>query len=181
MKFYTYAHIRNDTGLIFYIGKGSGRRAWKTDSRSKHWHNIVDKHGHRVEILARWCAEADAFAHERLLIDVFKSLGHQLINLTNGGEGSSGLARGAEFSAALSQRKRGNTNMLGKTHTDDARQRISESNKGKKRSAETRAKVSASKIGNVPWNTGKPWSDDAKAKMSAAAKARWAKAKSAVV
>jgi hypothetical protein len=26
--FYVYAHIRSDTGTVFYIGKGSQKRAW---------------------------------------------------------------------------------------------------------------------------------------------------------
>ena len=180
MSFYTYAHIRNDTGLIFYIGKGSGRRAWKTDSRSKHWQNIASKHGYRVEILARWCDESDAFAHERLLIDVFKSLGHQLVNLTDGGEGASGLVRGAEFSAALSQRKRGNTNMLGKQHSHETRALMSQSQKGRVITDDHKAKISASKKGNQA-ALGYKHTELARQRMSASAKARWAKQKSAVI
>lgn len=41
-KHYIYAHL-DDRGEIFYIGKGSGRRAWST-KRQSIWHRYVDKH-----------------------------------------------------------------------------------------------------------------------------------------
>ena len=40
---YIYAHV-DDRGEIFYIGKGSGRRAWSTERRHSLWHRYVDKH-----------------------------------------------------------------------------------------------------------------------------------------
>jgi len=39
---YVYAHT-DDSGNYFYIGKGTGRRAWSTD-RHPLWHRYVDKH-----------------------------------------------------------------------------------------------------------------------------------------
>ncbi|RAZ47421.1 hypothetical protein DP175_03995 [Polynucleobacter paneuropaeus] len=55
MDFYTYAHKKPD-GSIFYIGQGSTKykRAYSTKGRNKHWHNVVNKHGYEVEILAYW-------------------------------------------------------------------------------------------------------------------------------
>lgn len=41
-KYYLYRHIRLDTGNVFYVGIGTGRRAWKKENRNKHWHNIVN-------------------------------------------------------------------------------------------------------------------------------------------
>lgn len=88
--FYTYAHTKPD-GTIFYIGKGYGRRAWKTYGRNKHWKAIVEKYKNfNVKILANWKTEKEAFQHEILLIDCFKQLNYSLANKTNGGEGSSG-------------------------------------------------------------------------------------------
>lgn len=89
--FYTYLHRRNDTGAVFYIGKGSGRRARSSSSRSRHWRAIVARHGYTTEICAEWPDEAQAFAHEVFLISVFLDMGHTIINHTAGGEGVSGL------------------------------------------------------------------------------------------
>lgn len=88
--FYTYAHTKPD-GSIFYIGKGSKRRAWKTHRRNNHWKSVVEKHGNfGVEILANWKTEEEAFDHEMFLINCFKEMGHLLTNKTDGGEGASG-------------------------------------------------------------------------------------------
>jgi hypothetical protein len=84
--FYTYAHTRNDTNKIFYIGKGVNNRAWVTHGRNKHWNHIVKKHGHTVKILAEWKTEKEALDHEILLISCFKDLGYLLVNMTDGGD-----------------------------------------------------------------------------------------------
>jgi len=50
---YVYAHIDQD-GNIFYIGKGTGRRAW-SDDRHHLWHRYVDRRAsgrYEVKILA---------------------------------------------------------------------------------------------------------------------------------
>ena len=58
---------------------------------------IVAKYGKpNVQILANWDTEEEAFSHEILLIDCFKELGHKLCNLSNGGEGPSGLKHSEE-------------------------------------------------------------------------------------
>jgi len=88
---YTYAHFRKSDGLCFYIGKGKGDRAWtSSNDRSVHWHNVADKHGLRVEIVAEWGTAAEAFEHERVLIDSFRYIGHPLVNMKDGGEGGGG-------------------------------------------------------------------------------------------
>lgn len=84
--FYTYAHIRNDTNKIFYIGKGIDDRAWFTYGRNKYWNNIVKKHGYSVQILANWKTEEESLEHEILLISCFKDMGNDLVNMTNGGD-----------------------------------------------------------------------------------------------
>ena len=49
MKYYLYQHIRLDTNLVFYIGKGSKcnkgniyKRAFTKNSRNIYWNNIVN-------------------------------------------------------------------------------------------------------------------------------------------
>jgi len=41
-KYYVYAHL-DDTGKIFHVGKGMGRRAWSTD-RHPLWSRYVENH-----------------------------------------------------------------------------------------------------------------------------------------
>jgi hypothetical protein len=90
MLFYTYLHRRASDNLPFYIGKGHGSRAWSAQNRNQHWKNTRAKHGVKVELLARWQTEAEAFEHEQFLIWCFKDMGFRLANQTAGGEGSSG-------------------------------------------------------------------------------------------
>jgi hypothetical protein len=100
--FCTYSHHKPD-GTLFYIGKGSVKRAYAKDNRNPYWKNIVAKHGsYKVEILASWPTEAEAFEHEKLLISCFRDLGFSLANVTNGGDGVSGHKHSAESKAKMS-------------------------------------------------------------------------------
>lgn len=90
MLYYTYLHKRNDTNAVFYIGKGSGKRAWHK-RRNKFWHSVADTRGFTVEICAYWPTEKEAYDHETFLIACFKDLNAKLVNQTDGGEGTSGL------------------------------------------------------------------------------------------
>ena len=52
--FYTYIHIRNDTGQIFYVGKGSNTnlRAYSKHGRNVYWNRVVKKSGgYEVKII----------------------------------------------------------------------------------------------------------------------------------
>lgn len=104
MKYYTYAHFTKDTKKLFYIGKGSNRRAWQTSSRNRYWTNVVKKHGRTVEILAEWATEEEAFEHERFLISCFEM---QLVNLTDGGEGTSGRKQSEQEKIKRSKKLKG--------------------------------------------------------------------------
>lgn len=89
-KFYTYAHVRNDTSTVFYIGKGTARRAYSKYARNNLWHKIAKKHGYTVQIISYWGTEQEAFEHEKKLIKFYKETGIDLANFTNGGDGISG-------------------------------------------------------------------------------------------
>lgn len=93
--FYTYIHLRKSDLKPFYVGKGSGCRAW-SKARSDWWHRIAKKHGYVVQICAEWESELDAFEHEMFLISCIKDMGIRLCNLTNGGEGASGAKHSEE-------------------------------------------------------------------------------------
>jgi hypothetical protein len=105
--FYTYCHLRKNPdgspGTPFYVGKGSGRRAYRAKGRNKHWNHVAAKHGFVVEILARWQSEKEAFDHEVFLISTFRAMGFKLVNLTDGGDGVSGFPVSAERKLHLSR------------------------------------------------------------------------------
>jgi len=108
-KFYTYIHRRLDNGVIFYVGKGWGYRCQDKNNRNKHWKNLTAKYGYAFEIVCRFIAESDAFAHERQLIAEYRRSGVALVNMTNGGEGQAGrvisIEQRAKISATLKARK----------------------------------------------------------------------------
>lgn len=89
-KYYVYFHIRLDNNQVFYIGKGSGRRAYDKTSRSFHWHNIANKHGYKVDFFATNLTEQQAFDIEIEQINYHRSVGTKICNLTDGGDGTSG-------------------------------------------------------------------------------------------
>jgi group I intron endonuclease len=152
---YTYSHNKPD-GTPFYIGKGSGRRAF-TKRTNPYWKNIVAKYGYEVQILSHWDTEKEALNHEVLLIACMKDMGIELCNLTEGGEGATGYQHSEEYKASL----KGNTygastwglTFKGKKHSEESRakmsyMRIGNKNKlGKKISEESKAKISASNLG----------------------------------
>ena len=81
--YYVYLHKAPD-GKIFYVGKGTGKRAWSKD-RHLAWNKFVSErlHGaYSVEIYRDGLTEADA---ELLEDDLIADLGEQLVNWINPG------------------------------------------------------------------------------------------------
>lgn len=87
--FYVYAHYRKSDGRIFYIGKGRGTRANAVTRRSEYWHRVYKKHGRTVRMIVQNVSETCAFSIERAAIAYIGV--KNLANMTNGGEGKSGL------------------------------------------------------------------------------------------
>lgn len=167
-KFYVYEHWRPDKDLPFYVGKGKGSRAQSSVGRNKHYKNIVSKlmaMGMCIEVRMVECGmdEKSALALEVEKIASWKALGVKLVNITNGGEGTSGRILSEESKAKISRA-------------------ASLSNKGRVFSAETRAKISAKHKGQVislshrmsisRANKTRVLSDESHARMSAAQKAK---------
>jgi len=50
-NFYVYRHIRLDNNRPFYVGKGSGRRAFIKTDRNDYWNKIVNKVNYKIEIM----------------------------------------------------------------------------------------------------------------------------------
>lgn len=104
MTYSTYAHQKPD-GKIFYIGKGSRKRAHSSKDRNIVWQRTVKKHGgFSVLVLADWPTEKEAFEHEIFLIDTFRGMGYSLANIAAGGEGSTGFRHTEAHKAALTKR-----------------------------------------------------------------------------
>lgn len=97
MSYITYAHYKPN-GDIFYIGKGTVSRAYSKQGRNIVWKRTVEKYkSFNVKILCEWPTEDEAFQHEILLIDCFRDMGIQLVNIAKGGMGSSGFRHTEEF------------------------------------------------------------------------------------
>lgn len=94
-RYYTYAYLREDR-TPYYIGKGEGGRAYRRHWRSKSKGGYFDPpEKDRILILKKNLTEKDANQHEMYMIGVLgrKDLGTGILrNLTNGGEGMSGVS-----------------------------------------------------------------------------------------
>jgi hypothetical protein len=89
--FYVYEHILLATGQSFYVGKGKNNRAY-SKHRSQKWHNFVNKYGdYVVKFLIKDIEEEFAFLIEEEVIDSYRKRGYNLANISNGGEGVSGI------------------------------------------------------------------------------------------
>ena len=174
-EFYVYLHIRLDNMTPFYVGKGHGNRAYNL-SRGKgtHHDNICKACGCKVVIIKDNLTENQAFKLENKMIEYYvhtlsyginiegyDDYDHELPHLTNmtfGGEGPSGIIPWNKGKKGLFH------------HSEEAKQRISESEKGRKRSEETKQRMSESHKGKVAWNKGKKGiyhhSDETKLMMS---------------
>ena len=156
--FYVYQHRKADTNDIFYVGKGKGTRAFNATKRNPYWKRVVAKHGFNVEIIVDNLDEEFSFLVEMETIDAYKKRGITLSNLTNGGDGASGLIHTEEHKAKLKGNKFGaatwGIGFKGKTHTDEqkakwaiTRKGVTSPRKGVVLSEETKRKMSQSKTG----------------------------------
>jgi hypothetical protein len=136
VQHYTYAHCKPN-GSIFYIGKGSGDRAYRKSHRNQYWHNIVNKYGsYNIEILSNWNTHEEALSHEVLLISCFKDMGYELANLTIGGEGVVGYKHTIESTIKMSAFAKGRPNPT-------------KGIKRKPQSIETKRQMSIAKLGKL--------------------------------
>jgi hypothetical protein len=116
-KFYVYLHRRLSDNLPFYLGKGSGKRAFSKSHRSTYWKRIVDKHGYCIEILQEFDDEQEAFEYEKDGIAALKEAGYPICNLTDGGEGVSGYKHTPEAIKLISEASKGR--FLGFKHSQE--------------------------------------------------------------
>jgi hypothetical protein len=160
-KYYTYAYLREDR-TPYYIGKGQGNRAYRRSKKDIK----PPKDKSRIIFLKQNLTEEEAFRHEIYMIAVFGriDLGTGILyNRTDGGDGTSGRVPSEETRRKIGEAQKGNTNMLGKTLSEEAKRKLSEVNKGKTLSEEHKRKLSEV-------NKGKTLSEEHKRKLSEASK-----------
>jgi len=206
--YYVYEHWRLDRDECFYVGKGKAGRAFSSKNRNRHHKAIcakLSREGFAMEVrmVATGLCEKKAFSLEIERIAFWREIGADLVNVTNGGEGTSGMRHTDEVKKHLSAMNKGKPAVFkGRHHTEEAKailsakaklrgppkltpetiEKIAQSHRGRKRSAETCAKISAAKAGKPNWAKGKPsklkgrvLSEETRLKMSEAKRFYWAK------
>jgi len=122
---YVYRHITEDTNEVFYIGIGVvKRRAWSKHGRNKYWHNVVNKHGFRYEIVQESLSRDLAKELEIILIQIYgrRDIGTGiLVNMTDGGDGMFNLSEEGRLSLV---KKR-----TGRKKSEEARRKIGDAQK----------------------------------------------------
>jgi hypothetical protein len=171
--FYAYEFWRPDKDLCFYVGKGSGHRAHV----NRRYYNddfmdIFDELAAcgmcaEVRLIAGGLSETKALDLECQRIAFWQSAGVPLVNRTAGGLGTKGYRHSARTREKMSRAKKGKP-----IHSEETRERIRQAGLGRKASPETRAKMSASHMGNTTGRflKGRKRSPETCAKMSAARK-----------
>jgi hypothetical protein len=154
--YYVYAYLRSQDSETapaetpYYIGYGKGRRAY-----NKHHRVPVPKDKSKIIFLHENLSEDQAKEIEikEILKYGRKNLGTGiLLNMTNGGEGVSGMIHSEETKKIMSANRRKELNSFyGKSHSDETKKKMSVAKKdkpgpgnfrGKKHSEESKRKIS---------------------------------------
>jgi hypothetical protein len=159
--FCVYEHIRPDTNAIFYVGKGSLRRAHSKHRRNKHWNSVVAKAGgYSVRLVANNVEEELSFLVEIERIDQLKRMGLNLTNKTDGGEGPSGYRHTEEAKHKIAKAQMGENHWtVGYVYTEEHLAKLKAARKKFVYTDEIRAKLSVAGKNRV-------YTDETKAKMS---------------
>jgi hypothetical protein len=159
--FYVYQHRAADTGNIFYVGKGKGKRFCDKNKRGRYWKFYVAKHGFVSEIIANNLDEELSFLAEMECIDAYKKRGIKLVNMTDGGEGCSGFSmrHSEEQKAKWRQSRIGIPSpRKGVNLSDSTKEKMRFARLGKPLTEDHRQSISSGLIGNK--NTAKLSDDD---------------------
>ena len=179
--YYIYFYMRSrdsaigKAGTPYYVGKGKGRRAY-----SNHRSVPVPKDKNNIVFVLNNLTEEQAFRNERDFISWYGRVdsGNGILrNLTDGGEGSSGLILSEEHKRKISEANKGQG--LGKKiHSEESKRKIGEASKGriyKGRipSEEHKRKNSEAHKGKLNPMFDKTHSEETKRKISEVRKLYW--------
>ena len=133
--YYVYAYLRSQdsrtapAGTPYYIGYGKGQRAYNKHRIPvpKDKSKIVFLHENLYENQAKGLEIQEIYRYGR------KDLGTGILtNLTNGGEGVSGMIHSENTKKIMSEKKSGeNNHFYGKTHSENTKKNMSIAKKGK--------------------------------------------------
>lgn len=145
-RFYVYLIFRPD-GRPCYVGKGQGNRWCRHEWRSTNPHlaNIIKAAGGTLPKtrIADGLTEAEAFALEKkTIVQIGREVnGGPLVNLTDGGEGVSGLRFSAEARERLSRIRLGNKSSVGRIVSPETRAKMRAAKVGRRLRPEHREKI----------------------------------------
>ena len=142
---YVYLH-KKDNGSIFYVGKGTGYRAWQFTNRNAYWKRVRKKYGINVVIFKDDMTDKDALNLEVELISVIGK--ENLTNFTDGGDGTSGFNHSEETIRKMSKSHKGKESWAkGVKFSEEHKRKMSLAAKGKKKSLAHRKALSDSLMG----------------------------------
>jgi hypothetical protein len=151
-KHYIYFHKRADDGVVFYVGIGIGRRAYRESNRSQFWKRIAEKHGFTIEFPHKELTQDEAKQLEIHYISAFGRIDRgtgTLCNMTDGGDGRTGYKCTDETKEKMRKAA------TGVKFTEERKQRIGE------KSRERKAWLHAQSA---------PWTEERRKKLSASRK-----------
>lgn len=111
-KYYVYIWYVIEPYEIFYIGKGSGKRAKDVKKRNKYFLDMYSTHACDYHILVGGLPESVAFDLEKDLIKYVRKEypDFRLTNICDGGEGASGWIADDEYREKMRQKNLGEGN-----------------------------------------------------------------------
>lgn len=141
-QYYVYLHIKESDGTPFYVGKGSGYRAFeRVSSRSNHWKSVVNKYGYDVIILEEGLSEDESLVREVYWINRIgrKCKGGPLINQTDGGDSPKHSQETKDKISRNNKRFYGKDNhFFGRKHSEESIKKMSETWKEKWKNGHTK-------------------------------------------
>jgi hypothetical protein len=190
-NFYVYEHRRKDTGVVFYVGKGCGKRAKNFCNRGRYWDNVAKAAGGVIVTYPVLDVDEElSYLAEIELIDVYRKQGVRLVNISDGGEGSSGWKPTEDVKRKIGEANKytpkasgENHGMYGKKHSEESLAKMREAAvsreynensgfSGRKHTEESRAKMSenlkGTKVGQDNPFFGKTHTAESRLKMSKA-------------